>query len=234
MPRGARRDPAPRAPRRDLPPQRGGAARQARLRRRLGGSHLLRGGHHRPGDPARALRAADEARGGPPLRGVVHHRARAGRRGPHRRSGHAQHPRRLDGAVLGQDRDPRLRRQRAGLQPNHERARLHGRRDRDGLPHRRPSDGHGDGAVPPHHARRPGPPDHRGSARRGRPPLQRRGRALHGEVRAQQDGAGLARRGLARRADRDRRGPRLRRRHRRARHHGGAAQAHPRGAAARS
>ena len=57
------------------------------------------------------------------------------------------------------------------------------------------------------------------------------GRALHGEVRAQQDGAGLARRGLARRADRDQRGPRLPGRHGGARHHGRAAQAHPRGAA---
>ena len=73
--------------------------------------------------------------------------------------------------------------------------------------------------------------DHRGRARRGRPPLQRAGRALHGEVRAQQDGAGLARRGLARGADRDQRGPRLPRRHGGARHHRGAAQAHPRGAA---
>ena len=75
------------------------------------------------------------------------------------------------------------------------------------------------------------PSDHRGRARRGRAPLQRAGRALHGEVRAEQDGAGLARRRLARRADRDQRGPRLPRRHRRARHHGRAAQAHPRGAA---
>ena len=65
--------------------------------------------------------------------------------------------------------------------------------------------------------------DHRGRARRGRAPLQRAGRALHGEVRAEQDGAGLARRRLARRADRDQRGPRLPRRHRRARHHGRAA-----------
>ena len=77
----------------------------------------------------------------------------------------------------------------------------------------------------------PGAADHRGRARRGRPPLQRPGRALHGEVRAQQDGARLARRRLARRADRDQRGPRLPRRHRGARHHGRAAQAHPRGAA---
>ena len=102
VPRGARGAARPRAPGRDLPPQRGGPARHARLRRRLGRPHLLRGGHHRPGDPARALRAADEARRGVPLRGVVHHRARAGRRRPHRRRDHAQHPRRLDGALLGQ------------------------------------------------------------------------------------------------------------------------------------
>ena len=57
------------------------------------------------------------------------------------------------------------------------------------------------------------------------------GRALHGEVRAQQDGARLPRRGLARRADRDQRGPRLPGRHGRAGHHQGAAQAHARGAA---
>ena len=55
-----------------------------------------------------------------------------------------------------------------------------------------------------------GLPDHRGRARRGRPPPQLRGRALHGEVRAEQDGARLARRRLARRADRDHRGPRRR------------------------
>ena len=57
------------------------------------------------------------------------------------------------------------------------------------------------------------------------------GRALHGEVRAQQDGAGLARRRQPRRADRDQRGPRLPGRHGRAGHHEGAAQAHARGAA---
>ena len=51
------------------------------------------------------------------------------------------------------------------------------------------------------------------------------------QLRAEQDGARLARRRLPRRADRDQRGPRLPRRHRRSRHHGRAAQAHPRGAA---
>ena len=43
---------------RHLPPQRGGRPGQARLRRRLRRAHLLRGRHHRPGDPPRALRAA--------------------------------------------------------------------------------------------------------------------------------------------------------------------------------
>ena len=143
----------------------------------------------------------------------------------------AQRPRRLDGAVRGQERDPRDRRQRPGVAADHQRADLHRRRDRDGLPRRGAADGHGDDPVPPDDARRQGLSDHRGRARRGRAPAQRRRRALHGEVRAEQDGAGLARRRLARRADRDQRGPRLRRRHRRARHHGGAAQAHPRGAA---
>ena len=204
----------------------------ARLRRGLGGAHLLRRRHHRPGDPARALRAADEARRGRPLRGVVHHRARA-----------ATTTGRIAGAVTrnirdgsmelftAKRRDPRQRRQRPDLRPDDERPDLHRRRDRDGLPRRRPADGHGDGPVPPDHARRPRAADHRGRARRGRAPLQRAGRALHGEVRAEQDGARLARRRLARRADRDQRGPRLPGRHRRARHHGRAAQAHPRGAA---
>ena len=58
---GPRGGDAPRAHRRHLPPQRGGRARPARLRRRLDEAHRLRRRHHRPGDPARALRAADAA-----------------------------------------------------------------------------------------------------------------------------------------------------------------------------
>ena len=81
VPRGARRGALARALRRHLPPQRDRAPRHARLRRRLGRPHLLRGRHHRPGAAARALRAADEApRADRPLRGVVRHRARPGRR----------------------------------------------------------------------------------------------------------------------------------------------------------
>ena len=63
VPRGAGRDPLARARRRHLPPQRDRPPRHPRLRRRLGGPHLLRRRHHRPRDPARALRAADEALG---------------------------------------------------------------------------------------------------------------------------------------------------------------------------
>ena len=81
---------------------------------------------------------------------------------------------------------------------------------------RRAADGHGDDPVPPDDARRERLPHHRGRPRRGRAPPQLRRRALHGEVRAQQDGARLARRRLARRADRDQRGPRRRPRRRRA------------------
>ena len=224
-------DPRPRAPGRHLPPQRGGQARHARLRRRIGGAHVLRRRHHGPGDPARALRAAHEARRGPALRGVVHDRPGARRRRPHRGLRGPEHPRRRDGAVRREDRDPRQRRQRPGLQPDHERADLHRRRDRDGLPDRLSGDGHGDDPVPPHHAAGERAADHRGRPRRGGPPLQRAGRALHGEVRAEQDGARLARRRLTRRADRDQRGARLPRRHGGARHHRGAAQADPRGAA---
>ena len=105
VPRGARRGALARAPRRHVPPQPRGQARHARVRRRLRRAHLLRRRHHRPGAAARALRAADEApRADRPLRGVVRHRARAGRRGRVLRRGRAQHPRRLDGAVRRQGR----------------------------------------------------------------------------------------------------------------------------------
>ena len=52
---------------------------------------------------------------------------------------------------------------------------------------------------------------HRGLPRRGRVPDQHGRRALHEALRAERDGARLARRRLALRADRDRRGPRRQR-----------------------
>ena len=159
---------------RHVPPQRRGQARHPRVRRRLRRPHLLHRRHHRPGAAARALRAADEApRADRPLRGVVHHRPRPGRRGQLRRRRGPQHPRRRDGAVRRQVHDPRLRRRRPVLQADHQRAHLHRRRDRAGLPHRGPADGHGDDPVPPDDAAGQRDPDHRGRPRRGRAPLQR-------------------------------------------------------------
>ena len=168
---------------------------------------------------------------GRPLRGVVQHRPGDRRERRVLRRRHPQRRRRLDGAVPGEVGDPRHRRQRPGLEADHQRADLHRRRDRDGLPGRGQADGHGDDPVPPDDAGGQGLPDHRGRPRRGCPPAQHERRTLHGEVRAEQDGAGLARRRLPRRADRDQRGPRLPRRHRRARHHRGAEKARARGAA---
>ena len=132
-----------------------------------------------------------------------------------------------------QERDPRLRRRRPVLQADDQRAHLHRRRHRPGLPRRRAADGHGDDPVPPDDAGRERLPHHRGRPRRGRAPAQRRRRALHGEVRAEQDGARLARRRLARRADRDQRGPRRRPRQvgHLPRHHRRPEEAHARGAA---
>ncbi len=167
------------------------------------------------------------------LRGVVHHLAAARRGRRLRRGRRARRPQRADGDLRRQERDPRLRRRRAGVQADDQRPDRDRRRHRAGLPRGRAADGHGDGPVPPDLSRRDGDSDHRGRARRGRAPAQLRRRALHGESGAEQDGARLARRRLARRADRDQRGPRRgpARRGHLPRHHRRAAQAHARGAA---
>ncbi len=110
-----------------------------------------------------------------------------------------------------EDRDPRHRRCGPALHGDDERVRVHGRRHGAGTPGRRSSQGHGDDAVPPDDALADGDPDHRRLPRRGRLPDQLRGRALPQGLRAERDGAGEPRRHLARRADRDRRGPRHRR-----------------------
>ena len=61
----------------------------------------------------------------------------------------ARRAQRAHGGVHGQERDPRLRRRRAGLQADDQRPDRDRRRDRDGLPRGRAADGHGDGPVPP-------------------------------------------------------------------------------------
>ena len=75
----------------------------------------------------------------------------------------------------------------------------------------RAAEGHGDDAVPSDDARAVRGADHRGLPRRGRVPAQRRRRAVPDSLRAERDGARLARRHLPRRADGDRRGARHRR-----------------------
>ncbi len=118
-------------------------------------------------------------------------RRRAGRRG---RGGRARH-----------------RRPGPHLPRHHQRLRLHRRRHVDGLARGRAAEGHGVHAVSPDDAQGERRPHHRGLPRRGRLPAQRRGRPVHVQLRAERRGAGLPRRRLAVRADRDRRGPRRRR-----------------------
>ena len=60
------------------------------------------------------------------LRGVVRHLADPRRRRHVRRRRGARHPLRAHGDLRGQERDPRLRRRRAVLQADDERAHLHG------------------------------------------------------------------------------------------------------------
>ncbi len=108
------------------------------------------------------------------------------------------------------DRGAGDRRLRPRLSVLHLRPYLHRRRQRHGAA-RRPADaGHGVRAVPPHRHLPRRLPDHRRRARRGRLPDQRRGRALHGALRAHRQGSGQPRRRLALDDDRDQRRARLR------------------------
>ena len=203
---GARRHLPARALGRVLLAPRGRQARAAPVRRRRLAAHGLRGGHHRPRADPGALRAAREARHHG-LRGVLRVEARRERRplpGRHLLGSPERRPE--DGRR--QDRRARDRRPGPHLPHDDERLRVHGRRRRDGAAARAAAQGHGVHAVPPDDALPDGDPAHRGLPRRGRLPDQQRGRALHEALRAERDGACLARRRLALGADRDRRGPR--------------------------
>ena len=107
--------------------------------------------------------------------------------------------------------DPGHGRRRAHVLRHDQRLRLHGRRHVHGLAGGRAAQGHGVHAVPPDHAEVERRADHRGLPRRGRLPAQRQRRPLHGDRRAERDGARLARRRFARRDEGDRGGPRRRR-----------------------
>ncbi len=142
---------------------------------------------------------------------------RAVRDEPHRRrrsmprGGRLRHdPRRLRG-LRRRRRDHRHRRRRAHLLEHHQRHHLDRLRRRHGLPGRRAAQGHGVRPVPPHRALLDQHPHDRGLPRRGRLPAERPGRALHGALRAQDDGARPARHHGALHLDRDPRGARHRR-----------------------
>ena len=94
---------------------------------------------------------------------------------------------------------------------HHERLRVHRRRHVAGLAGRRAAEGHGVHAVPPDHAEVERRAHHRGLPRRGWLPAQQGRRAVHGHRRAERDGARVARRGLARGVEGDRRRARRRR-----------------------
>ncbi len=193
----------------DLLAHGGRADRAAPLRRRGRAAHRLRGRHHRPRPRPRPLRAGHEARPAR-LRGVL--RLEARRRGRPLPGRHLLgHPERRRQDDRREDGDPRDGRRRPALPGHHECVRLHRRRHGHGPPRRGGSEGHGDDAVPPDDALADGRPHHRGLPRRGRVSPELGGRAVPEGLRAERDGARLARRHLPRRADRDRRGPRRRR-----------------------
>ena len=193
----------------DIQPGRRGEARHAGLRRTEPGAHLLRRRLHRPGAPPRPPRA-DTAPRRPRVRGVVrplahHGRGRVRRRGRHgdEDGRHPRHPR--------QGGHHRGGRPRSRLRAEHQRPHLHRRRHGPCLPGGSAPHGHGDGAVPPHNPQVERRAPVGGRERRGRVPAELRGQSLHGALRPQHDGACLARRGLAGRADGDQRGQRRRR-----------------------
>ena len=204
--RGARRRLPARALGRSLLAHRGRPDRPAPVRRGGRAAHRLRGRHHRPRPRARALRAGDEARH-PGVRGVVRVEAdRGGRPLPGR--DRVGHPERRGQGDRREDGHPRDGRRRPALHRDDERLRLHRRRDGARAPTGRAAQGHGDDAVPPDDALADGRAHHRGLPRGGRVSPQLGGRAVPQGLRAERDGARLARRHLARGADGDRRGPR--------------------------
>ncbi len=203
MPRGARRRVPARELGRGLLPDGGRTDRAAPVRRRRRAADGVRRRHHGPRAPERALRAAREA-GHQGLRGGLRLEARRRRRRVQGRHLLGPPARGVEGD-LREGRHPRHRRRGTVVHRDDERLLVHGRRDDARAARGRAAEGHGDDAVPPDDARAERRPDHRGVPRRGRLPAERGRRALPLALRAERDGARVARRHLARRADRDRR-----------------------------
>ena len=201
--RGAGRHLPARALGRVLLAARGRPARAAPVRRRGLAAHRVRRRHHRPRPDPGALRAARASATSPVYeeyfawklvenddrcQGVICWDLAQRRPEDDRRQDASSSRRAAPGASTARRRTPT-------------RARATGWRWRCG---RAAAEGHGVHAVPPDDALPVRDPDHRGLPRRGRLPDQRRRRAVHEALRAERDGARLARRRLALGDDRDR------------------------------
>ena len=205
---GAAVQPHPRGPHRPAPLRRA----HPRPRQGPGAPGLLRRRPHRPHDPADAVPELRQAR-----RRVLQRVLRAGPGAHPDPDGPGGHRRRRLRA--GHRRDPRLPRQggrlrhrrlRQDVQDHLQRAHPDRRRHRHRVPQGTSAGGHGVLPVPPDRPGRPGHPALRGRARRGRPPAQRGGRALHGALRPDDQGPRAARHRRPLDGARGARGPRRR------------------------
>ena len=180
------------------------------LRRGHRPEDLRGGGPHRTRHPAYPLPAEPA-----PRRRVLHRVLRP--RPAHGRRRRVPRRPRLEPRRRHAPSDPRPydgtrhRRLWPGVLLLHLRAYLHRRWQRDGPAGRPAPPGHGVRAVPPHRDLRLRLPHHRGVEGGRRLPDELRGRALHGTLRAQRQGPGVARRGEPRDDHRDPRGTRGRR-----------------------
>ncbi len=204
-----RRAPDERGRRRDLPAGALGAAVQPHARRpdraapvrrphaqpRRGAGHarVLRGRPHRPHDPADAVPTVRQTRRAVLQRvllpGPAPRRGGADRGRRRVRTGHRRAP-----CLPRQVRDVRDRRLRPDVPGHVERARAHRRRPLGRLPPGHPARGHGVLPVPSDGAVQAGDPAERGRARRGRDRVEQGRRAVHGTLRAHDQGPGPARR----------------------------------------
>ena len=127
--------------------------------------------------------------------------------GPLRGAGRHPCAERRDGGPAGEGAADRVGRRRHALRFHDVLRDRDGRRHGHGLSRRAAARGHGVPAVPPDRPRAVRDPDDGGLPGRGRLPEEQQGRAVHGALRPEQDGAGAPRHGVPRGDDGDPRGP---------------------------